>query len=52
MLYDGLGHSRLISVIYRTRSAILIQRWWRNQLVKRLFRKIISEKIQREIVLR
>jgi hypothetical protein len=52
MLYHGLGRSRLIGVIYRTRSAILIQRWWRNQLAKRLFRKIISERIQREILLR
>mgnify|MGYP000885504586 CR=1 FL=1 len=49
MLYDGLGHPHLISFIYRIHSAILIQRWWRN----RLFRKIISERIiQKEIVLR
>jgi hypothetical protein len=34
-------YSRLIVDIYRTRSAIIIQRWWRNQLVKKIFRKII-----------
>jgi hypothetical protein len=52
MLYNGVGNSRLITSIYRTRSTILIQRWWRNQLAKRLFREIISERIKRENILR
>lgn len=52
MLYNGVDNSRLIRSLYRTRSAILIQRWWRNQLVKRLFRDIILKRIKMEIVLR
>lgn len=52
MFYNGIGYSRLIRGVYRNRSAIIIQRWWRNQLLKRMFRRIVLQTIKEDFVLR